>query len=168
MHYSCVAPSLAGDEQPCPRCCKELASEADEGVWPHEMEVGAPQRKLKWARERAEAQDRDRRPPYPHQSRVTDGEAKAAGYEDAIDWYHRSATARLAGRRAAEEEYSRLPPPVIDPDDLDLDALNLQIEGESEEEPAAAPAARPRDVPAHDSSGCQDPERPCERCRKKT
>ena len=47
MHHSCVQPILPGRPQPCPACDADARGEVGPptGVFPHEMEVGAPRRR---------------------------------------------------------------------------------------------------------------------------
>ena len=114
MHYSCVAPVLPGQLQPCPRCAAEFTQEGTERAWPHELGVGArggakllplPRVGLEvWLR--AEV-------PFPL-SRPDDEQARPAGYENAEDWYCKSAAASLIGPAVAKVEYQMLPPPCRD------------------------------------------------------
>lgn len=98
MHYSCVARALPGQPQPCHRCAAETGREAG-------LPLDPP---AEWTI------------PFPSGSSPTDGEARAADYKSAKDWFQRSLKPALVGSRAVEVEYGRLPPPAPAEGDLEI------------------------------------------------
>jgi hypothetical protein len=76
--------------------------------------------------------------PFPL-SRPDDEQARAAGYENAEDWYSKSAAASLIGPAVAKVEYQMLPPPCRDDEDVVFDPLRFAGRGLAEDlqEPTA-------------------------------
>ena len=109
MHHSCVQPSLPGRPQPCPACDADArGSDAPPtGVYPHEMEVGAPRRReaLPFVGVDAGAvvEAPLEGPGFP-----TDSEARAQGYQDVEDWYSRAVAPSLRGTPALAVEVRTL------------------------------------------------------------
>jgi hypothetical protein len=126
MHYSCVAPVLPGQLQPCPMCAAEFTQEGAERAWPHELEVGARggAKLLPLPRVGLEVGLRAEMP-FPL-SRPDDEQARAAGYEDAEDRCCKSAAASLIGPAVAKVEYQMLPPPCRDDEDVVFDPARIR------------------------------------------
>jgi hypothetical protein len=123
MHYSCVAPVLPGRLQPCPRCVAEFTQEGAERAWPHELGVGARggSKLLPLPRVGLEV-GLQAEVPFPL-NRPDEVQARAAGYENAEDWYCKSAAASLIGPAVAKVEYQMLPPPCRDDEDVSCESL---------------------------------------------
>ena len=86
MHHSCVQPTLPGRPQPCPTCEAEVRGEDGPpvGVFPHEMEVGAPRRRTALPFVGVDA-GTTVITPMEGVGFLSDEEAEASGYRDAKD-----------------------------------------------------------------------------------
>ena len=59
--------------------------------------------------------------PFPAVDRPTDADARELGFVDALDWYRKSTKSSIRGDAVPEVEYRSLPPPVLDPDDVEFE-----------------------------------------------
>jgi hypothetical protein len=107
FHHACVQPALPGQLPPCP-ICEGHGVEAGgppEGVWPHDMEVGAPAPRTKVARIPVVGIDAGATvvTPFPEKELPDDEMAKRQGYASAQDWHRKILASSLSDAAVAGE-----------------------------------------------------------------